>query len=107
MTESAVATKRRLIEDFNAVIEDTERLLKALAATGAEKGTALRASAEQSLAAARESLKELQDEAMERGRAAAKYTDEYVHDNPWQSIGIAAGVAVLAGLLIGVMLNRR
>jgi ElaB/YqjD/DUF883 family membrane-anchored ribosome-binding protein len=107
MTESVANTKSRLIEDFNAVIEDTERLLKALAATGAEKGTALRTSAEQSLSAARESLRELQDDAMERSRAAAKATDEYVRDNPWQSIGVAAGVAVLAGLLIGVMLNRR
>lgn len=107
MTDSVAGTKRRLIEDFNAVIEDTERLLKALATSGAEKGTALRASAEQSLAAARASLQELQDDALERGRAAAKATDDYVRDNPWQSIGIAAGVAVLAGLLIGVMLNRR
>jgi ElaB/YqjD/DUF883 family membrane-anchored ribosome-binding protein len=30
-------------------------------------------------------------------------TDEYVHDNPWSSIGAAAAL----GILIGVLLGRR
>ena len=38
-----------------------------------------------------------------RARQAAEYTDEYVHDNPWSSIGAAAAL----GLLIGVLLGRR
>ena len=100
-------SRRGLIDDFNAVVEDGEKLLRALAATGAEKGSALRASAEQNLAAARERLKELQNEALERGRLAAKATDEYVHENPWQSIGIVAAVAALAGFVAGLMMNRR
>ena len=91
----------------NAVIADTEKLLKALAASGVDKGNALRDSAEQSLAAARERLGELQDEAYERSRAAVRATDDYVRDNPWQAIGIAAGVALLAGLVIGLATNRR
>jgi ElaB/YqjD/DUF883 family membrane-anchored ribosome-binding protein len=107
MTESLADSKRRLAADFNAVIEDTQKLLNALAASGAEKGTALRASAEQSLAAARERLKELQGDALERGRAAAKATDEYVRENPWQSLGAVAAIAALAGFLIGLMINRR
>ena len=107
MDDTVVASKDKLVEDFNAVIADTEQLLKALAASGAEKGSALRASAEQGLEAADERLRELQDEAYARSRAAAQATDDYVRGNPWQSIGIAAGVAVLAGLAIGLMMNRR
>src|SRR4051812_11299102 len=107
MTDSVDTSKRNLVGDFNAVIEDTEKLLKALAATGAEKGSALRASAEEHLESARERLKELQDEALVRSRAAAKATDEYVHENPWQSIGIVAMVAALAGFVAGLMMNRR
>ena len=106
MNDSVVTSKRRLIEDFNAVVEDTEKLLKALAATGAEKGGALRASAEQSLAVARERLQELQADAVQRSKAAAKATDEYVHENPWQSIGTVAVVAAVAGFLVGLMVNR-
>ena len=107
MAEQLAATKHRLIEDFNAVVEDTEKLLKALAATGAEKGTALRTSAEHSLEVARARLKELQDGAYERSKVAAKATDKYVHEHPWQSVGTVAIVAGVAGLLVGLMLARR
>ena len=31
----------------------------------------------------------------------ARDASRYVRDNPWQSIGIAAGVGLLLGLLIG------
>jgi len=107
MSDSVESTRRNLIDDFNAVVEDGEKLLRALAQSGAEKGSALRASAEQNLAVARERLKELQGDAVERTRAAAKYTDEYVHENPWQSIGAVAIVGALIGFIAGLMMNRR
>jgi len=107
MTETVATSRRKLIEDFNAVVDDTERLLKALAASGVEKGTALRASAEQSLETARQRLKELQEEAGNRSRAAAKATDDYVRANPWESIGTVAVIAALAGFVVGLMMNRR
>ena len=107
MAQAPDESKRKLIEDFNAVIQDTEQLLKTLAATGAEKGSALRASAEQNLDVARRRLQALQEEAVERSRAAAKAADEYVHENPWQSIGVVAAIAALAGFVIGLLLNRR
>ena len=34
---------------------------------------------------------------------AAKATDEYVHDNPWQAVGIAA----VAGVVLGLLISRR
>ena len=107
MAQAPDESKRKLIEDFNAVIQDTEQLLKTLAATGAEKGSALRASAEQNLDVARRRLQALQEEAVERSRAAAKAADEYVHENPWQSIGVVAAIAALVGFVIGLLLNRR
>ena len=107
MPQPVDASRRKLIDDFNAVIEDTEKLLKALAAAGAEKGSALRASAEQNLEVARRRLQELQGEAVERSRAAAKATDEYVRENPWQSLGIVAALAALAGFVVGLLMNRR
>ena len=69
MPQSVDASKTKLIEDFNAVIEDAEQLLKSLAASGSEKGSALRASAERNLESARERLRELQGDALERSRA--------------------------------------
>jgi len=40
---------------------------------------------------------------VDRARVYARVTDDYVHDNPWQAIGIAAAVGFVAGLLM----NRR
>jgi ElaB/YqjD/DUF883 family membrane-anchored ribosome-binding protein len=105
MTETT-ETKDKLIEDFNAVIADTEQLLKSVAATGGEKAAAMRASVEQNLRVAKERLQQLDEAARERARAAARATDEYVRTNPWQSVGVAVGVGAIAGILIGLMLNR-
>lgn len=101
------AAREKLVQDFNEVVADTEQLLKSVAAAGGEKTQALRANVEESLARARERLKELQDEATERTRDAARKADRYVHDNPWQSLGIVAGIAAVLGVVVGLLLNRR
>jgi len=104
---SSVVTKDKLIKQFNAVVSETEQLLKAVATAGGEQAGAMRASAEQSLANAKDRLRELQHAATDQVDAASKSTDEYVHTHPWQSIGMAAGLTVAAGVVIGLMLNRR
>lgn len=107
MTQSTDDSRDKLIDDFNAVIADTEQLLKSVAASGGEKTSAMRAGVEDNLKAARKRLQELQQGAVEKTRAAARATDEYVSEHPWESIGVVAGVAVVAGILIGLMLDRR
>jgi ElaB/YqjD/DUF883 family membrane-anchored ribosome-binding protein len=101
------AAKEKLYEDFGAVIADSQALLKAMAAAPGERASALRGDLERKLGEARARLTDLQDGALERGREAVRYTDEYVHENPWQSIAIGAGVAALVGIAIGVMLADR
>ncbi len=44
---------------------------------------------------------QMEQQMMQRAKAAANATNGYVHENPWPSIGVAAGVAFVAGLLIG------
>ncbi len=58
--------------------------------------------APENLAVAREKLADATAAGRERARQAAAATDDYVHDNPWSSIGAAA-----LGLLIGVLLGTR
>ena len=108
MTQHSIeATKDQLIENFNAVVTETEQLLKSVANAGGEKGAALRASVEQNLAIAKDRLSHFQQAATEKTQAAAHATDEYVHEHPWQAIGIAAGLGGAIGVAIGLMLNRR
>ncbi len=104
---SSVVTTDQLIEQFHEVVTDTEQLLKSVATAGGEKAGALRASAEQSLAKARDRLRDFQVAATNEAEAAAGKVDAYVHKSPWQAIGVAAGLAVIASVVIGLLLNRR
>jgi ElaB/YqjD/DUF883 family membrane-anchored ribosome-binding protein len=94
-------TVDKLLEDLQAVVSDAEALLKATAHQAGEKVQEVRAKAEQSVQAARERLAELQENAMDQTRELVNEGEEYVRRNPWQSVGIAAGVGLLVGLLIG------
>jgi ElaB/YqjD/DUF883 family membrane-anchored ribosome-binding protein len=101
MTTETRAATDKLVADMKAVIADAEDLMHATANQAGEKVTAARARAQESLRAAKEELRRLEEIAEDRARAAVKATDEYVHQNPWQSVGIAAAIGVVIGMLIG------
>jgi ElaB/YqjD/DUF883 family membrane-anchored ribosome-binding protein len=92
--------KDQLINEFKVVVADAEALLKATANTGDAKLSELRAKAEESLGIAKERIMDIQTEVLAKTKAAAKATDAYVHENPWRSIGFAASLGVVVGLLI-------
>jgi|GEM_PF-15864 len=104
---SSEAIKRKLLADFNAVMTEADQLLKLVTDEGGDKANALRTKLEKTLNAAKERLRSLEDTVMERTKATARATDEYVHENPWQTVGIAAGVSVAFGVVIGLLLSRR
>ncbi|MDI1361339.1 YqjD family protein [Methylotenera sp.] len=90
----------QLINEFKAVVADAEALLKATANTGDDKLSELRAKAEESLGIAKARMMDIQTEVLAKTKAAAQATDAYVHENPWRSIGFAASIGVVVGLLI-------
>lgn len=92
-----------LITDVKSGLNNVEELLREAASSTGDRATELRASAMASLRTARESLVDLQESMLERGKKAARATDDYVHDNPWRSLGIA----VATGFVIGLLINRR
>lgn len=100
MSRDVYDARDQLVADFNKVVTDTEALLKAVATVPGEKATALRASVEENLRAAKDRVRQLQGAAYERGTAAVRVTDEYVHENAWAAIGVAAAVGLIVGLLI-------
>ncbi len=97
------ASTDRLMTDLRAVLEDAEALLSATAGQAGEKIQRARERATETVRVARERLSDAQDEVVKQARNAAKETDNYVHENPWQAVGIAAGVA----FIIGVLVSRR
>lgn len=94
-------SKEQLVNDFKVVVADAEALLKATANQGGEKLAEVRTKAEKSLKVAKAGLADAQSVVFAKTKEAAKATDVYVHDHPWKSIGTAAALGVVIGLLIG------
>ena len=97
----ARTTNDQILNDLKAVVDDAETLMRDSADRVGEEAVAARAKARESLRAARERLQVLEGQVVERTKDAARETDRYVHDHPWQAIGVAAGIGLLLGLLIG------
>lgn len=89
-----------LVKDFSDVLAEAETLLKQSAKESGEKANDLRSQVEAKLRSAKLRLMDLQDDAIDTAKAAARATDDYVRDNPWQAIGVAAAIGVLFGLVI-------
>ncbi len=97
------ANRDKLVQDMKVVIADAEDLLRATATQAGEKISVARERIQDSLHEAKVKLAEAEAMVTERAKQAARYTDEYVHENPWRAIGVAAGF----GLLLGLMISRR
>jgi ElaB/YqjD/DUF883 family membrane-anchored ribosome-binding protein len=93
-------SKEKLMQDMRAVVTDAEELLRATAGQAGDKVAAARERIQANLATAKERLAEAEHAVLEKTKQAAKATDEYVHDNPWKAMGVAAGVGLVVGLLI-------
>ena len=100
-------TKEKLFQEFTTVVSETEQLLKTVAGAGSDKAGAIKASLAEGLAAAEERMAKIRADAMAQATAACKATDEYVQGNPWRSVGIVAALAVMTGLVAGLLIRRR
>jgi ElaB/YqjD/DUF883 family membrane-anchored ribosome-binding protein len=101
MNDLTTAQTDKLMADLRLVVADAEELLRTTAGQAGEGAAELRNKVQASLARARDGLAEAQEAAITKAKAAGRAADDYVHDNPWRSIGIAAGFGLLVGLLIG------
>jgi ElaB/YqjD/DUF883 family membrane-anchored ribosome-binding protein len=103
MTDNAENGRERLVDDVAAVLAEAEEMLKRATLETGDKARDLRSQVETQLLRAKLKLQEIEGQAIDHAKAAARATDDYVHDNPWQAIGIAAAL----GLAVGLLMNRR
>lgn len=90
-----------LANSLKAVIRDAEELLKNTGQQVDDNYQTAKARFESTLSSARSGLDSAQESVIARTRDAMKTTDDYVQDNPWRSVGIAAVAGVVIGLLLG------
>lgn len=101
MSTTTERTKDKLIDDLKSLISDAEELLELTASDAKGKAADAHNRLGARLNLTKERLKDAEDAIVDSGRKAVRVTDDYVHDKPWQAVGIAAGVAFLLGLLSG------
>jgi ElaB/YqjD/DUF883 family membrane-anchored ribosome-binding protein len=97
---SAENHKEKLLHDLNQVIRDAEDLLKHSEQAAGDGFKSAKSKFESTLRNAKSEVERIEDMVVTRSKDAARATDVYVKENPWQSAGIAAGVGLLVGLLI-------
>ena len=93
------ANIEKIMTDLKTLSRDAEALMHATAGQAGEKASELR----QRLTAALESAKATCRRVEEKAVAGAKVADKTIREHPYESIGVAFGV----GLLIGVLVGRR
>ena len=102
-TGNNAVNRDKFVQDMRHVITDAEEFLRATANQAGEKMAIARQRVQDSVQQARAKLTEVEGLVRDRANQAARYTEEYVHENPWRAIGIAAGI----GLVIGLIVARR
>ena len=101
--ETSEATREKLAADLKVVIGDAEELLRATAHSAGESVAAARAKVQASMNGAKKRLADLGDITVDRAKVAARATDEFVHEHPWQAVGIGAAI----GMILGMLISRR
>lgn len=96
-------TREQLLNDIKSVIADAQQWLSSGTQLTGDELVAAKAKLQRTLVNAKDDLIRLEENAVERAKATAKATDEYVHENPWKSVLIGAAV----GLAAGVIISRR
>lgn len=101
--ETNEVTREKLAADLRIVIADAEELLRATASAAGDKAAAARAKIQDSLEVAKVKLAGISEAGLDKAKAAARVTDDYVHDHPWRAVGMSA----LVGLVLGMLISRR
>lgn len=86
--------------DAQGALTGAHEALEQAASAESSRAEELRARGLAKLRAARETLAQARDTAVERGRSTARAADNLVHDNPWPVVAGALALGVLAGLVL-------
>ncbi len=90
-----------LVAEFKALMADAEALIKATEDHPGAAISSIRQKALETLAGAKESISTVEGQVLDKAKLAAEGADDFVHRNPWEAVGVAAGLGLLIGLFIG------
>src|ERR1700675_2632488 len=103
LSEGADNIKGAASTEIKSLIADVEDLLARIADLKDADVTRVRNRVLRAVDAAKDSLSDSADTLRRQAQNAATTADDYVHDSPWQAVGIAA----LVGAVVGILAIRR
>jgi ElaB/YqjD/DUF883 family membrane-anchored ribosome-binding protein len=98
---SPVITGQQLLADLNLVLSDVDALVRATANQRGAEIAKVRTKAADTVTAMKTRVAGAEVALLGKVKQASKIADDYVRESPWRNLGIAAGVGLLIGLLIG------
>jgi ElaB/YqjD/DUF883 family membrane-anchored ribosome-binding protein len=93
-------TTQKLISDVKVLIDDAEELLRATAGQTGERITDLRQRLERKIEEGRNALAALENEWRQKAEQARARSENYLRENVWTTVAMAAGIGMLLGLLL-------
>ena len=103
MSTNSQPYEPRLDDDLTLLSETLEEVLRSSGDPADQKYIELKARAEQALHDVKARVSNASDNYYYRAKKAVYRADDYVHEKPWQGVGIGAA----AGLVLGLLLARR
>lgn len=101
--EGAHNIKASATAEIKNLIADVEELVVRIADLKDADIARIRNKVLSAIDSAKEGLSGRVDNVRRQAQLAATSTDDYVHDSPWQALGIAA----LVGAVVGILATRR
>lgn len=98
---SPAITRQQLAADLNLVLSDVDALIRATASQRGAEIAKVRTKAADAVAIMKTRMADAEVALLSKAKQASKIADDYVRENPWRNLGVAAGVGLLIGLLIG------
>jgi ElaB/YqjD/DUF883 family membrane-anchored ribosome-binding protein len=99
-------TSEKATRELKSLISDAQEMFNSATSASADKASALRAEGMRMLENALSTARDMQSSAISTGKEIASTADDYVHENPWKTVAISAGVALLLGALLAPMMTR-
>ena len=99
LRDGAGHVKSTASDEIKSLIADVEDLVARIADLKDADISRMRKKVVRAVDAAKESVVERADNLRRQAQQAVTTADDYVHDNPWQAVGIAAAVGALVGII--------
>ena len=87
---------------FKDLLQQAEALLRQATNGSQDQAGELRKNAEELLEKVRSSSQTLQEEAVDKAKQVGDVAQNYVKENPWKAVGVAASL----GLMIGALMRK-